>query len=100
LSAIKAMLEVLQKLKEIPQELTFVVDGNPIYLLAQHFFVQHDIAFDVKQVIGPHLLSGLRKTVILSPYMSKITDIAYDVLRKKDWTLRKKRLLYRETSYH
>jgi hypothetical protein len=25
--------------------------GNPIYLLAQHFFAQHHIHFDVKQVI-------------------------------------------------
>ena len=51
-SAIKAIDEVLIKMKEIPENLTFVVDGNPIYLLAQHFFAQHDIAFDVKQVIG------------------------------------------------
>lgn len=51
-SAIKAIDEVLLKFKEIPKELTFVVDGNPIYLLAQHFFAQHGINFDVKQVIG------------------------------------------------
>lgn len=51
-SAIRAIDEVLVKLKEIPDNLSFVVDGNPIYLLAQHFFAQHDISFDVKQVIG------------------------------------------------
>ncbi len=51
-SAIRAIDEVLVKMKEIPKDLTFVVDGNPIYLLAQHFFAQHDISFDVKQVIG------------------------------------------------
>ena len=51
-SAIQAIDEVLVKLKTIPEKLTFVVDGNPIYLLAQHFFAQHDIAFQVKQVIG------------------------------------------------
>ncbi|MBU9720284.1 MULTISPECIES: DDE-type integrase/transposase/recombinase [Bacillaceae] len=51
-SAIRAIDEVLIKLKEIPKDLTFVVDGNPIYLLAQHFFAQHNISFDVKQVIG------------------------------------------------
>lgn len=51
-TAIRAMDEVLLKLKEIPENLTFVVDGNPIYLLAQHFFHQHEISFDVKQVIG------------------------------------------------
>lgn len=51
-TAIRAIDEVLQKMNEIPENLTFVVDGNPIYLLAQHFFAQHDISFDVKQVIG------------------------------------------------
>src|SRR5690606_22687823 len=44
--------QVLMKLKEIPDDLTFIVDGNPIYLLAQHFFAQHDIWFEIKQVIG------------------------------------------------
>jgi transposase-like protein len=51
-SAIRAIDDVLMKLKEIPKDLTFVVDGNPIYLLAQHFYAQHDIHFDIKQVIG------------------------------------------------
>ncbi|KYC94044.1 DDE-type integrase/transposase/recombinase [Heyndrickxia sporothermodurans] len=51
-SAIRAIDKVLVKMKEIPENLTFVVDGNPIYLLAQHFFAQHGIRFDVKQVIG------------------------------------------------
>lgn len=51
-SAIRAIDEALWKMKEIPEDLTFVVDGNPIYLLAQHFFAQHGITFDVKQVIG------------------------------------------------
>lgn len=51
-SAIRAIDEVLVKMKEIPEDLTFIVDGNPIYLLAQHFFAQHEISFDVKQVIG------------------------------------------------
>ena len=51
-SAIRAIDDVLMKLKEIPKDLTFVVDGNPIYLLAQHFFAQHDIQFNIKQVIG------------------------------------------------
>ena len=52
LSAIKAIDDVLQKLKEIPENLNLIVDGNPIYLLAQHFFAQHNIWFDVTQVIG------------------------------------------------
>src|SRR5690625_4648434 len=51
-SAIKAIGDVLTKLKEIPKELTFVVDGNPIYILAQHYFAQRDIDFDVHKVIG------------------------------------------------
>lgn len=51
-SAIRAIDEALVKMKKIPEDLTFIVDGNPIYLLAQHFFAQHDIWFDVKQVIG------------------------------------------------
>lgn len=52
LTAIKAIDEVLQKFQEIPKNLSFVVDGNPIYLLAQHFFAQHGVAFDINQVIG------------------------------------------------
>lgn len=52
LSAVKALNDVLVKFKTIPDDLTFVVDGNPIYLLAQHYFAQHDIFFDVEQVIG------------------------------------------------
>jgi len=52
LSAIKALDQVLQKFKEIPENLTFVVDGNPIYILAQHYFAQHDIHFDIHKVIG------------------------------------------------
>ncbi|MED3816076.1 DDE-type integrase/transposase/recombinase, partial [Priestia megaterium] len=51
-TAIRAIDEVLVKLKEIPENLQFVVDGNPIYLLAQHFFAENHISFDVKQVIG------------------------------------------------
>lgn len=52
LSAVKALDDVISKLKSIPEDLNFVVDGNPIYLLAQHFFATHDIDFDVTQVIG------------------------------------------------
>ncbi|WLR41657.1 DDE-type integrase/transposase/recombinase [Bacillus carboniphilus] len=51
-AAIQAIDEVLLKMKKIPEDLTFIVDGNPIYLLAQHFFSQHHISFDIKQVIG------------------------------------------------
>jgi len=51
-SAVKAIDEALSKFQTIPDNLTLIFDGNPIYLLAQHYFAQHDILFDVKQVIG------------------------------------------------
>lgn len=51
-SAVLAFNDVLVKLKEIPDKLNFITDGNPIYLLAQHWFAQHGINFDVTQVIG------------------------------------------------
>jgi putative transposase len=52
ISAIKAIDDTLSKYKEIPEDLNLVFDGNPIYLLAQHFFASHGIHFDVTQVIG------------------------------------------------
>ena len=51
-SAITAIDYVLSKFKEIPEDLAFTVDGNPIYLLAQYWFSQHNINFDIHQVIG------------------------------------------------
>ncbi|MCL2320855.1 MAG: DDE-type integrase/transposase/recombinase [Oscillospiraceae bacterium] len=51
-SAIIAINYVLSKFKNIPQDLAFTVDGNPIYLLAQYWFSQHNINFDIHQVIG------------------------------------------------
>ena len=51
-AAIKAIDDTLSKYKEIPEKLNMVFDGNPIYLLAQHFFASHGIHFDVTQVIG------------------------------------------------
>ena len=51
-SACRAIDEALSKFKELPEDLKLVVDGNPIYLLAQHFFAQNDTYFKVKQVIG------------------------------------------------
>jgi len=52
LSAIKALNDVLLKIKTLPDDLAFIVDGNPIYLLAQHYFAQHGIHFDIHRVIG------------------------------------------------
>jgi transposase-like protein len=51
-SAIRAINDVLVKLKEIPKNLNLITDGNPIYLLAQIWFAQFGINFDVSQVIG------------------------------------------------
>lgn len=53
--AVRAIDDVLQKFGEkdkLPDNLNFVVDGNPIYILAQHYFAQHDIHFDITRVIG------------------------------------------------
>lgn len=52
MAAIQALDDTLSKFEEIPDNLKLVFDGNPTYLLAQHFFAQHDIFFDMKQVIG------------------------------------------------
>ncbi len=51
-SAIKALYSTLSKFEKLPKDFTFIFDGNPIYLLAQHYFAQNGISFDVKQVIG------------------------------------------------
>ena len=51
-AAIKAINDVLTKMDTIPDNLNFVVDGNPIYLLAKHYFYQQGIDFDITQVIG------------------------------------------------
>jgi transposase-like protein len=56
--AIEAIDDLLSKLPEVPNQpedsdkLKLIVDGNPIYLLAQQFFAENRIHFDVKQVIG------------------------------------------------
>ena len=53
--AVQAIDQVLQKFgdkEKLPDNLNFVVDGNPIYILAQHYFAQHDIHFDITRVIG------------------------------------------------
>ena len=52
LAAIYAIYSTLSKLDKLPCDLTLIFDGNPIYVLAQHFFAQYGINFDVKQVIG------------------------------------------------
>ena len=50
--AIKSMYESISKYKTIPENLSIITDGNPIYNAAQVFFSTHDIKFDLYQVIG------------------------------------------------
>uniref|UniRef100_UPI00352B2278 transposase n=2 Tax=Aerococcus urinaeequi TaxID=51665 RepID=UPI00352B2278 len=52
--AIQAIHDVLDHFKAtgVPEDLNLIVDGNPIYKLAQHFLAQHDFSFDITQVIG------------------------------------------------
>ena len=51
-AAIKAIYQTIKKFKEIPDNLKFVFDGNPIYQLAHMYFALKDINFDLFQVIG------------------------------------------------
>ncbi len=52
-AAIEALREALVKINlEERENINFIVDGNPIYLLAQQYFAKHDIKFDITQVIG------------------------------------------------
>lgn len=51
-AAIRVIDDVLAKFREIPKNLTLVFDGHPLYLLAQYFFAQHDIHFNIERVIG------------------------------------------------
>ena len=51
--AIKAIYDIIKHHhNKLPENFNIVVDGNPIYKLAQHFFNQHDHYFDVSQAIG------------------------------------------------
>lgn len=51
-TAIKAIHDVVRRFERIPDKLKLIVDGNPIYKLAEAFFAQNDIKFEVIQVIG------------------------------------------------
>ena len=51
--AIKAIYDVIKHHHhELPEDFNIIVDGNPIYKLAQHYFAEHDYSFDVTHVIG------------------------------------------------
>lgn len=50
--ACKSIYECLCHYQEIPEDLTLITDGNPIYNGAQVFFDINGIRFDLHQVIG------------------------------------------------
>lgn len=52
LSAIEASYSTLVKYNDIPESLTFITDGNPIYNVAHEFWRQNGINYTLKQVIG------------------------------------------------
>lgn len=52
-SAIQTLYSTIRKFKDsIPTTLHFIVDGNPIYKVAQQYFHQRHIKFKLTQVIG------------------------------------------------
>lgn len=51
-TAIKAIHDVVRRFEHLPDHLKLIVDGNPIYKLAQAFYAQNGIDFEVIQVIG------------------------------------------------
>ncbi len=52
-NAVESMYRVINKFHgNIPDDLSFIVDGNPIYNAAQVFFHLNGIEFDLHQVIG------------------------------------------------
>jgi transposase-like protein len=52
-NAVISMYNVIRKFyPDLPDDLEFITDGNPIYNAAQLFFGMHGISFDLHQVIG------------------------------------------------
>lgn len=49
---VKAMWQSLSKYEKIPEDLSLIADGNPIYNAAQLFYELNGIKFDLHQVIG------------------------------------------------
>lgn len=52
LSSIKACYSTLCKYDKLPESLTIISDGNPIYNVAQQYWSQNGLPFSLKQVIG------------------------------------------------
>ena len=51
-NACESIANCLSKFENIPDDLLFITDGNPIYNAAQMFFALNGINFTLKQVIG------------------------------------------------
>lgn len=51
-AAVASIYDSLMHYREIPDDLTCITDGNPIYNAAQLFFDINGISFDLHQVIG------------------------------------------------
>lgn len=51
-TAFRAIWDVLKRFDTLPNTLKLIVDGNPIYKLAEAFYAQNEVDFDVVQVIG------------------------------------------------
>lgn len=51
-NACRAIYRCMNFYNKIPEDLTFITDGNPIYNAAQLFFKINGIPFDLHQVIG------------------------------------------------
>lgn len=51
-NACQAIYDSMQHYKELPDDLLYITDGNPIYNVAQLFFEMNGTKFDLKQVIG------------------------------------------------
>lgn len=50
--AVISLNQTFNKYETLPEDLTIITDGNPIYNAAQVFFKMNDINFDLYQVIG------------------------------------------------
>lgn len=51
-SAIQTFSSTPRKFKTIPEDLNFVIDGNPIHRAAQQYFRLQGIKFNIHQIIG------------------------------------------------
>lgn len=51
-TAIQAIFDVIRRLDPLPADLNLIMDGNPIYKLAQAFFKENGFPFKISQVIG------------------------------------------------